>query len=70
VDDHAGRFFLRGGQPAAEQVRVIFKQFPEVVRVASQLGRPYDGTDGAEHGGCAGSESRADMACCPLFKIA
>ena len=27
------------------QVRAIFKQFPEVVSVASQLGRPDDGTD-------------------------
>ena len=27
------------------QIRAIFKQFPEVVSVASQLGRPDDGTD-------------------------
>jgi hypothetical protein len=70
VDDHSGRYFLRGGQPASEQIREIFKQFPEVVSVASQRARPYESTDGAEHGGCAGSESRAGMVSCTLFWIA
>ena len=39
-------------QQLADQMRVIFKKYPEVTDVASQLGRPEDGTDPTSYFNC------------------
>jgi heavy metal efflux system protein len=39
-------------QQLADQMRVIFRKYPEVTDVASQLGRPEDGTDPTSYFNC------------------